>query len=574
MRSPGIVLLLAFLGCARTVSPGGGPDPTGGSGMSGTGGMSGSGGAGGAVPPDAGPTLPPEADLPGRAPFARLTALEYRNTLRDLLGITQLDSLLSSRELDTWPFLFASGIGRGPGDVERIQRVASAAAAEAGRNLAPLLPCNPVPVAAAEQETCARLFITRFGLRAYRRPLDTAEVEALLALYRKLRGPESEADFPGAIRLLIEGMLQSPFFLYRWEVTPPLVRDGSLVRFGPFELASRLSYGLWASMPDQQLFAAADANLLSTPQQLEQQARRLLADPRARDMVFDFHAQLLRATDLPGMRKQPAYNYSPELGRSMQAELAAFTGNLIVGPGARGTLEDLLGSTSTFVDAGLARIYGLPDPGTMGLVPARLDPAQRAGLLTQTAFLTGNATSDEGNVVQRGVLIYTNLLCQELAPPDPNVNVPAVPGPAPGATTRERYAQHNMDPCAKCHLSIDPLGFAFLNYDAVGAYHSTEGGKPIDASGVLELPSGKLQWKDGVELVQKLARLDEVRACVGKQWFRYLLRRKEGPGDALSLRRAAEAFQGSSHVLADLIVGLTRTRAFTHRTPAPGEVLP
>jgi len=561
------VLVLALLGCARTVSPEGGPDPTGGSGMAG------GGGSGGAVPPDAGPTLPPEADLPGRAPFARLTALEYRNTLRDLLGVTQLDPLLSSQELDSWTQGFASGIGRGPGDVERINRVAGAAAAEAARNLTPLLPCSPVPGAAAEQEACARLFITRFGLRAYRRPLDTAEVEALLALYRRLRGPESEADFPGAIRLLIEAMLQSPFFVYRWEVTPPLLRDGSLVRFGPFEVASRLSYGLWASMPDDQLFEAAAANALSTPEQLEQQARRLLAHPRARDMVFDFHAQLLRATDLPGTAKEPAYDYSPALGKSMQAELAAVTGSLIVGPGARGTLEDLLASTSTFVDAGLARIYGLPAPPAMGLSPAALDPAQRAGLLTQTAFLTGNSTPGEGSVVQRGKLIFEDLLCQTLPAPDPT----SVADPAPqqpGATTRERYARHHMDPCAKCHLSVDPLGFAFLNYDAVGAYHATEQGKPIDASGALDLPSGKLQWKDGVDLARKLAKLEEVRACMAKQWFRYLLRRQEGPGDALSLRRAGQAFQGSSHVLADLIVALTRTRAFTHRTPAPGEVLP
>jgi hypothetical protein len=151
--------------------------------------------------------------------------------------------------------------------------------------------------------------------------------------------------------------------------------------------------------------------------------------------------------------------------------------------------------------------------------------------------------------------------------------VPDIPPPQPNATTRERYARHQMNPCAKCHLSIDPLGFAFLNYDTVGAYQDLERGKPIDASGTLDLPSGKLEWRDGVELVRKLAKLDEVHACLGKQWFRYLMRRQEGPGDALSLLRAGEAFRRADG-LADLIVALTRTRAFTHRTPAPGEVLP
>jgi hypothetical protein len=326
-------------------------------------------------------------------------------------------------------------------------------------------------------------------------------------------------------------------------------------------------------MPDDQLFAAAAANQLTTPQQLEAQVRRLLADARARDVVTDFHAQLLRAVDLPDLQKAPALGYSAALAQSMLAETAAFTGGLIAGAGARGTLEDLLTSTSTFADAGLARIYGLPAPSAPGLGPVKLDPTQRAGLLTQAAFLAANADADEGNVVQRGRLVFEEILCQTLPPPDPTA-VPDLKPVQPNATTRERYAQHAMSPCASCHHSIDPLGFAFLNYDAVGGYQTLDGGKPIDASGTLMLPSGELKWTDGVDLVRKLAQRDEVRACLGKQWFRYLMHRKEGPGDALSLRRAGEDFQRSSYVLAELIVGLVRTRAFTHRTPAPGEVLP
>jgi hypothetical protein len=133
-----------------------------------------------------------------------------------------------------------------------------------------------------------------------------------------------------------------------------------------------------------------------------------------------------------------------------------------------------------------------------------------------------------------------------------------------------------MAPCAKCHLIIDPLGFAFDNYDAIGAWRTTEPGspKPLDTSGALMLPSGELKWKNGLELVRQLPGLEETRACAGKQWFRYLMRRKEGPGDARSLALAGQAFSRSSYQLRELLVGFTRTRAFSHRTPSPGEVLP
>jgi hypothetical protein len=579
MRSTCFLALLALLGCSRTIPAGPGPTTGdgGSTGMSMSGGATGTGGGGGAapgVPPDAGPTLPPEADLPGQAPFARLTSLEYRNTLRDLLGITGPDVVPSTREFDSGQRNFATGVGRGPQDVDRILRIASWAAERAAQNLPALLPCVPLPAAAAEQEACARQFIAGFGLRAYRRPLDDAEQTALLELYRKVRGPEGQADFSGAIRLLIEAMLQSPYFLYRWEVTLPLVKDGALVRFGAYEMASRLSYGLWATMPDDQLFAEAAANRLSAPDDLERQARRMLADPRAASMVADFHVQLVRADDLPDRPSGANVGFSAELGRSMVAETAAVTSELIVGPGARGTLEELLGSSSTIVDSQVALIYGMALPA-MGRQRVMLSPGQRAGILTQAAFLTANSRSDEPGVVARGLRVLEQFLCQELPPPPADVPPPDPPPPGP-ATTRERHARHAMSPCAECHLKIDPLGFAFLNYDSIGRYRLTEPDFPdqnIDASGELKLPSGTLQWRDGVDLARKLASIEEVRACMGKQWFRYLMHRKEGPGDERSLRLAREAF-GPSYTLKELIVGLTRTRSFTHRTPSPGEVLP
>jgi len=527
----------------------------------------GSGGTGGAGPSDPAMPLPPSRP---RALLRRLSRQQYDNTVRDLLGDTGRPA--QAFLVDEVPGSYSASVAlaqASPAEIEQYRVAAERLAATAVTNLTALLPCQP----AGGEEPCAATFIADFGLRALRRPLTAEESSGLLALFQKVR---AEGDFAFGIQAVIGALLQSPGFLYRVELPPPDARAGAVVPLDPYQRASRLSYFLLATMPDAELFAAAKANELATAAGVEKQARRLLADPRASDVVADFHAQLLWAWNLTDLQKDAPFNYTPALGQAMEDELRAFTGSLIVGPSARGTLVDLLTSTSTFADAGLAKIYGLPPPAGTGLVPVTLDPQQRAGVLTQAAFLTGNAGHDDPSVVQRGVRLLDDILCRPLPPPPPNVDVPVFPEPRPNATTRERYEQHHLSPCADCHLKIDPLGFALLNYDAVGAYHATEpvSPLPIDASGSLQVPSGQLSWTTGVELVKKMATLPETRDCMSKQWFRYMLRRKEGPGDARSLQVAGDAFKASQYTLKDLLVGLVRTRAFTHRTPSAGEVLP
>jgi hypothetical protein len=260
----------------------------------------------------------------------------------------------------------------------------------------------------------------------------------------------------------------------------------------------------------------------------------------------------------------------------MLAETRAFLGDLMVGPNAKGTLEDLFTSSTSFVDASLARIYALPAGPIAGMMRVSLDPGQRAGILTQLAFLTANASADSNSIVGRGMTVFARLLCQDVASPPPAVDLSLPPAPTPSLTTRERYEQAIANGCTGACHPIYPLGWAFENYDPVGTFRTTEPGiaKLIDPSGAIPLPSGELAWNSAVELSRRLPTLDEAQACAGKQWLRYLLRRKEGPGDAASLALAAQAFTRSSHDLHELVVALTRTRAFTHRTPAAGEVLP
>jgi hypothetical protein len=184
-----------------------------------------------------------------------------------------------------------------------------------------------------------------------------------------------------------------------------------------------------------------------------------------------------------------------------------------------------------------------------------------------------HAESGESHPVKRGASILRRLLCTEVEPPA-NVEVPQPQAPAPGLTTRERFAIHAMNPCASCHRLTDGIGFAFENYDAIGAYRTTDQGKPVDASGSIALPSGTISFKNAVELAGALARTPEVQDCVATQWMRFFLRRNELRGDQASLQAATDVFRRSSFDLRELLVALVKTRAFTHRTPSAGEVLP
>jgi hypothetical protein len=210
--------------------------------------------------------------------------------------------------------------------------------------------------------------------------------------------------------------------------------------------------------------------------------------------------------------------------------------------------------------------------GGPGLAPASLDGKQRGGILTEASFLAAHGTSEESHPVKRGKLLADRLLCIDLPlPPD---NVPDPKMPAPNLSTRERYAEHGSNACARaCHAIIDPLGFAFEHYDAVGGWRDQDGGKPVDATGALELGGQRKTFDGAMELSALLAQAPEVRECMARQWLRFALRRHETLGDAASVRSALDAFDKSGQDLRELMVALTKTRAFSHRTASAGEVL-
>jgi hypothetical protein len=554
----GIVLLaIGLAACTGRISEDDPSAPTGNkpSAGPGKGGGAGTGmsGGGATTPPPMGP------NAPGASPLRRLTVREYNNTLRDLLGVAPGNQDLGGDQ-DAGGFAIGGPVTTS-GDAARLLDAAEQLATTAAAKIATLVPCLPVPADAAAQGECAKKFIGQFGRRAFRRPLGPDEVADLFAVYTAHRGNEINYPFDQAIRAVVAAMLTSPFFLYRAEgVNLPPIKEQGLVRFSPHELASRLSYTLWGSMPDEALFAEVDAGRLSTPEQIEAQTRRMLKDPKFKDAASDFHLQWLYVDGLPKEPpKDPKFTaYTPQLVTAMLNETAAFTSEVFA---SDGKLEHLLTGAWTVTVPALAKLYGAPDP------------TQRAGILTQASFLAMHANAADTNPVRRGAVVLRRLLCNDVQPPV-NMDVGQPKPPAPNLTTRERFAEHAENPCASCHKLTDPIGFAFENYDAVGAWRTTEQGKKIDASGTLNLSGSDVTFTSAVELAKGLAAAKDVRECLATQWLRYFTRRNESAGDTASLQAANEAFAKSSYDMRELLVALTKTRAFTHRSPSVGEVLP
>ena len=570
---------LMGIGCTGQVAPGGsdkggtaaGPggggvqQPGPGGGSTGPGGGSTGGGGGGTVAP------PPMPGIPGQSVFRRLTRSEYNNTIRDLLGDDSSPAKNFPADQDSARSGFLAGGSVAAADASHLLEATEAIATNAMKRLTDLLPCKALPTAAAEQDKCAQDFITQFGKRAFRRPLSSAETSGLNDFYSAQK--TGGQDFPNAIRLVISSMLLSPQFLYRWEVTPETaIREGNLVRYNSYETASRLSYLFWASMPDDTAFGLADQHKLDTPDQIEAEARRLLKDPRAKAAIADFFTQWLGITELRTIPKDPkAYpGYTPELADSMVAETAAFAANAILD--GDGKLSTVFTSSKSFIDANLAKLYGVNGVTATAPTATDLNPAERAGILTHASFLAGHASPEESNPPRRGKVMADRVVCVEIPlPPD---NVPDPKPPAPNLSVRERFEEHDKNPCASaCHNVLDPLGFAFENYNGIGGFQAMDGGKPVNAKGVIKLDGQDKPFKDAVELGRVLAASKQVADCLNRQFLRFALRRKETVGDDTSLAGALDTF-AKDNSLREIFVALTKTRSFTHRTPSTGEVLP
>ena len=517
--------------------------------------------------------LPGMSDNPGKAAttgaavFApvpavmrKLTVEQYKNSVADLLGSDL--TLPTDLEPDTAQNgFFAVAAGKATISAAGAEKLESAAYMLAAQAFAParrakLVPCTP---AASVDGTCSRAFVAQFARRAFRRPVSDDEV----ARYAKLADDAAGTldDFYGGLEYALAGILQSPNFLFRSELGEVDPSAPARRRFTDYELAARLSYALWNTTPDEALLAAADSGKL-VGAGLAAAADRLLADPRAKAALDDFHAERLGLADLALLDKDPsvyAGGMTDDLRAALRDDVLRTFAEYV-----NGSDRDLLGSLDgriAFVNGALAGIYGLSQkPSTLQRVQLP-DDGKRIGILGKPAFLALAAHADQTSPTLRGKFIRERFLCQGIGAPPPNV-VPVLGAPDPNAPTmRDRLKAHALDAsCAGCHDQMDPLGLALEHFDAIGRYRADDNGHALDTTGNLDG-----QAFDGeVELAGLLRDDPRVSACLVRQAYRYLLGHIEVSSEEPQITDLLDQFDASGHDLMGMLRALVLSDAFRY----------
>ena len=498
------------------------------------------------------------------AVLPRLTQTQYRNSVEDLLGAELPTPPL---EPDTNPYLYynvgATSTTLSELGVQMYEEAAEAltvAVFEDEDRRVELVGCEP----SSTTDPCIEDFVRSFGRRVYRRPLDAAELEQWTALVADLDAP----DVWEAMRLTVAGMLQSPFFVYRVELGESDPDDPDRQRYTAYEMASRLSYLLWNTMPDDALLDAADGGSLLTTDGVREQAERLLASPRSRDSVRAFFRQYYDLARLDGVtRSAESYpGFNDLMPDQMKVEVELLVEDIVYRENA--DFRSIYTTRNTFVTNHLAELYGVEAPGATPItfVPVEL-PADgpRAGLLTMSAFLTMNAHETDTSPTLRGKYVRDRVLCDEVPAPPDDVDLDIQPDGEEPKTLRERLELHQENPvCAGCHGFIDPPGFLFEHFDSVGAYREVDGqGLTIDASGDLDGTA----LADASDLGPLLAEDPRVGACVVKQLYRHAHGRLEQEGEAGALDEITAAFADEGYRFAELLPIFVTHDSFRYLAP-------
>ena len=435
----------------------------------------------------------------------------------------------------------------GPGDTPTRQRIFT---------------CTPATASTADKAPCAREILSTLARRAYRRPVEAADVETLMEFYQMGR---AEGSFDKGIQFALERLLADPDFLYRVERDPIDIRSDSNYEITDVELASRLSFFLWSSIPDDELLAAAEAGSLSDPAVLDTQVRRMMADPRSQAMVDNFVGQWLHVRNMRGLYPDP--NIFPEFDENLREAFQRET-ELFIGYQLRddASLLELLSADYTYVNQRLAAHYGIANIYGNRFRKVTLDDATRGGLLGHGSVMTVTSYPNRTSPVLRGKWVLENLL--GAPPPEPPPDVPALAeNDEAGAPVSLRAAmeQHRANPvCASCHAQMDPIGFALQNYDAIGGWRDlNEGGTPVDASGVL--PDGAaFDGRAGLrDLV--LARPDDFVGTVTEKLLMYAIGRGAEYYDAPIIRQIVRDAAGEDYRWSSIILGIVKSTPFQMR---------
>ncbi len=501
-----------------------------------------------------------------RTDLRRLTHSQFNHTVRDLLG----DQTSPANQFPPEDFINgfrnqSQAQNLSPLLIEAYSAAAERLAGNAfrGGDTRGLIPCKP-------SAACAARFVREFGIKAFRRPLEASEQKRYEALWNM------EKDFVKGAQLVVEAMLQSSSFLFRIDET-------SDPKWKPYVTASRLSYSIWDSVPDAELFAAAARGELSTPQGVEKAARRMLDHPRARESLDEFVSQWLRfdriLTASKDKRKYP--QFTRETAVAMTEEARAFVGDLVWNGR---NFMDLFTADYGYPDSDLAAIYGVTAPAKeFDRVPFPAG-SERAGLLGQGLFLAVTAKPDDSAPTARGLFVREQFLCQHVPEPPAgvNTNLPPITEARP-QTNRDRMSEHATNPsCATCHKLIDPIGFGLERFDAIGIrrekfqlqFSGGRGGEgggrrapakklnlDIDAAGyVAGIPDS--QFSSPSQLGAVLAKSAQCQECMVKQYFRYTAGRMETPADRPVIRQILDEFRNSQFRFKEVIVSMVRLREF------------
>jgi hypothetical protein len=424
------------------------------------------------------------------------------------------------------------------------------------------------PEAATEEVACARQILSKLARQAYRRPVNDNDLEPLLSFYQA--GRNAGGTFDEGIERSLRLILSDPQFIFRFERDPGPSAQGSVYRVSDLELASRLSYFLWSSLPDEELISLASQGKLNDPAILEKQVRRMLADPRSESLVANFASQWLFLRNMKNTFPDPQEfpDFDDNLRQALQKETELFVGSIFKED--RNVL-DLLNANYTFVNERVARHYGIPNVYGSRFRKVTLTDANRRGLLGQGSILAVTSHTTRTSPVVRGKWILSNLL--GTPPPPPPPDVPALKENSDGSaprTVRERMQEHRANPtCASCHNIMDPLGFALENFDATGRWRTTDSGAPVDTAGKLidgTAVNGPASLRQAL-----LSRPDVFVRTLTEKLMIYGLGRGLDYNDMPAVRGIYREAARNDYRFSSLILGIVKSTPFQMKTKADTE---
>jgi hypothetical protein len=504
---------------------------------------------------------PAPAVTPAQPALRRLTATQYDNAVTTLFGegLVMPTSLEPDSEIVGLLSVGAAVNSVSAYGVELYESAAYLIAEQVTEDSAfraNYYPCEPTGPADGD---CAARLVNAVGRTAWRRPLSAEEIDRLATIITAIG--EAEGDFHVGAMYAIAAILQSPSFLYRAEHGEPDPDDPDRRRLTDFEIATRLSFLLWNTLPDDELLLAAESGELMTSAGLEVQARRMLADERARDGVRNLFTELLRLYELDDLSKDPTVftHASPDLGPSAREETLLLIEALLLEDDA--DFRELLTTQRTFVDRRLAALYSIAAPAEDGFGEVWLEKdGGRRGLLGHASVLALHAHATSTSATLRGKFVRTVLLCHEIPPPPGDVDTSIPEADAESPTLRERIASHLEEPaCASCHQITDPIGLGLENFDGIGRWRDTENGAVIDASGDLDGATFSSAWQLGAAV----ARHDDLGRCMTGHVFQYTMGHPIEEGEEALVDWLSESFAGSGYSFQELLIQTILSESFT-----------